>query len=115
MQKGLTGIRPVMVLPPSPNPNPQDIRTVLIVNSSAVQIYLGDDEVSATAGIGVPIIAGGEKTFHWHNALYIGADADNTEYRYMISPHFAGAQETFESLRAKTPPPPEYFNRPAGR
>lgn len=115
MQKGLTNIRPVPLLPPSPNPNPMDTRQILIVNTSAVNLYFGDDEVSATPAVGLPIVPGAEKSFLWNNALYIGADADNTEFRYMISPHFAGGAESFESLRQRTPPPPKYFNRPAGR
>src|SRR5713226_4102161 len=112
MQKGLTNKRPVLVLQASPAVSPMDARQVVIVNTSGVNLYLGDDEVSATADIGVPIIPGAEKTFLWDAALYIGADADNTEYRYMISPHFAGANESFESLRARTPHPPKYYNRP---
>lgn len=115
MQKGLTNRRPVPLLPPAANPNPMDTRQVLIVNTSAVNLYLGDDEVSATDAVGLPIAPGTEKSFLWTNGIYIGADLDNTEFRYMISPHFSGAGETFESLRAKTPPPPTYWNRPQGK
>lgn len=115
MQKGLTNVRPSMILPPTANPDPTDTRQVLIYNPSGVNLYIGDDEQSAVTNVGVPILPGADRTFFWNNALYVGADADNTEFRYMISPHFAGAGETFESLRSKTPPPPGYFNRPLGR
>ena|SRR6266478_5664247 len=115
MQKGLTGKRPVQILQAASSTSPLDSRQVVIFNNSAVQLYLGDDQASAIINNGVPIPAGVDKTFFWNGELWIGADADNTEFRYMISPHFSGATSSFEELRAKTPPPSKYFNRPVGR
>src|SRR5256885_9524264 len=99
MQKGLTNIRPVKVLGSVANPQPTDTRQVLIYNNSGVNIWLADDQESANAVTGLPVLAGAEKTFLWNNELWIGADVDNTEYRYMVSAHFAGKLQSFDELR----------------
>lgn len=113
MQKGLTSIRPVQVLGSVANPQPTDTRQVLIFNPSGVNIWLADDQESANANTGVPVQAGQQVSFLWNNSLWIGADIDNTEFRYMVSAHFAGKSQSFAELRKATPPPPIYYNRPA--
>lgn len=118
MQRGLTNIRPIKVLGANDNPDPTDTRQVLFFNNSGVNLWIGDDENSATVINGLPILAGAEKSFLWNSELWIGADNDNTEFRYLVSPHFAGkagGTQTWEELGRATPPPPKYYNRPAGR
>jgi|SRR6267378_3430331 len=118
MQRGFTNKRPVKVLQGILSPSPNDARQVLIFNNSGVSIWLGDDENSATSLDGVPVLAGASSSFLWVGDLWIGADIDFTEFRYMISPKFAdqstNATSTWEELGRATPKPPYYVNRPAG-
>ena len=116
MQRGFTNKRPVKILG-AQSPDPVNTRQVKIFNNSGVSIWLGDDENSATSVNGVPVLAGTSDNFLWPSELWVGADVDFTEFRYMISPQFQGAQSTstWEELGKATPPPPKYYNRPIGR
>lgn len=118
MQRGFTNVRPTKVLQGAASPGPNDTRQVLIFNNSGVSLWLGDDENSATGLNGVPVLAGSLASFLWVGDLWIGADIDSTEFRYLISPKFAdqssNATSTWEELGRNTPRPPIYVNRPAG-
>src|SRR5258708_5671172 len=120
MQRGFTNKRPVQILKGSANigTDPIDTRQVLVFNNSGVSLWLGDDENSATSVNGVPVLAGTLATFLWPSDLWIGADIDSTEFRYLVSPHFippaTGSTSTWEELGRQTPKPPVYVNRPAG-
>src|SRR5258708_3103602 len=117
MQRGFTNIRPVQVLKSGTNVDFIDSRQVLIFNNSGVSLWLGDDENSANSLNVVPVLAGTLASFLWPSDLWIGADIDSTEFRYMVSPHFTppvGATSTWEELGRNTPKPHIYVNRPAG-
>jgi hypothetical protein len=120
MQKGFTNIRPVRIF--GGDTKPEDVRQVIIFNNSGVSIWLGDDENSATSVNGVPVIPGSLFTSLWVGELWVGADVNSTEFRYMISPHFQGSSNgaqggsgSWEDLGRRTPQPTPYFNRPVGR
>jgi len=81
MQKGFTGQRPTANILRAE----LGMASVLIYNNSAVNLYLGDDNVSANANNGVPIVPAGIFNGLWEGDLWVGADVDNTEFRYMIS------------------------------
>lgn len=119
MQRGFTNKRPVKIMQGIPNPDPTDVRQVLIFNNSGVSLWLGDDENSATSINGVPVLPGSVQPFLWATDLWVGADVDGTEFRYMVSPHFATAgasgSGSWAELGRATPQPPNYYNKPAGR
>lgn len=82
MQKGLTGIRPVANITKAL----QGVVSVAIFNNSAVNLYLGDDDTSATKNIGLPILPNTQfGPTLWEGDLWIGSDIDNTEFRYIVS------------------------------
>lgn len=83
MQKGLTGKRPVKILDAA---NHTGVVSLLLFNNSGVNLYLGNDETSATTFNGIPILPNVLiPGMLWEGELWVGADVDNTEFRYQIS------------------------------